>query len=826
MFSLSIKEYLEKKKPLIDKEIEKTIPRKITKEWLEKTLGKARYEYDLETATKSISLPIWDFLDRGGKRWRPALVLLACEAVGGTEKQALPYTPLPELVHNGCLTEDAIIWMADGAPKKISDVKVGEKVLSLDKDFSLVERAVQHFHENGEAEVLRIKTRNQEIFATENHPFLIVSKSQPIKFKITSNGRAVLEEKLYEKDLTISEFCEKINKEINSDLSTGHLKNALYGFKDCLLPKNVIHYVSTYIGMDEKDCFEEVKCRFDKAEVKFEWKKANELKTGDMIVVAKKTYHGGGILPKLKHVEQNPKDRYSLPMGFTLELAQLCGFLIGDGYIERNYNGGRVTFCIPANAHGRKEYEELVEKTFGAKPTLDKNAITCCSKAVAELFIELRLKEGCLEKELHEWVFKLPESFKKAFIKGYIDADGTVTKNGTTRFACANKKLMVQFKFLLDSLGFVTSNIREKVVDNTHFGEKAKKKETVLHTFELSSRNKVLSEIGTEIPVYKARLGQQALRMVQYKFRDAIPNWPKNFDREVLGFNKITLIEKAGTKKTYDLQIEETHNYISNGIVTHNTIAADDIEDDSKERRGKPCMHHLFGIDLALNASNIMYFLPLTIFYNNAKELSIEQKKQIYDLYAQEMIRVSVGQATDIFWHKGKKENISEEQYLQMCLCKTGVLARLAAKLGAIIGKGSREQINSFAKFGESLGVGFQIQDDILEISGGEFAKGKGILGGDIHEGKRTLMVIHALSKLNEKDKKRLLEILNSHPTDQKTINEAINLIKKHGSIGYAKQIAEKIVEEAWKEIEKKIPNSKAKQLLKELADYSIGRKI
>lgn len=261
-------------------------------------------------------------------------------------------------------------------------------------------------------------------------------------------------------------------------------------------------------------------------------------------------------------------------------------------------------------------------------------------------------------------------------------------------------------------------------------------------------------------------------------------------------------------------------------LVHEGTLCHDDCEDDSKERRGKPCMHIQYGIDIAINNGSSMYFLPLTIFYNNAEELSREQVNGIYNLYAQEMIRVSIGQATDIFWHKGAKQSISEKQYLQMCLCKTGVLARFAAKLGAIIGKGSKEQIDAFARFGESIGVGFQIQDDILEISGGEFAKGKGMVGGDIHEGKRTLMAIHALGKLSEKDRKRLLEILNSHPTNQQTIMEAIELIKKHGSIEYAKEAGKKIVEEAWQEIEEKIPDSEAKQLLKELADYSIGRKI
>jgi len=261
-------------------------------------------------------------------------------------------------------------------------------------------------------------------------------------------------------------------------------------------------------------------------------------------------------------------------------------------------------------------------------------------------------------------------------------------------------------------------------------------------------------------------------------------------------------------------------------LVHEGTICADDIEDDAKERRGKPCTHLIYGIDIALNASNIMYFLPMTIFYTNSKKLSQEKVRRVYDLYVQEMMRVSIGQATDIYWHRGKKAEITEQQYLQMCICKTGVLARFAAKLGAIIGNASKEKTDALARFGESIGVGFQIQDDILELSEGEFAEGKGMVGGDIHEGKRTLMVIHSLKNGSESDKKRLIEILNSHPTEEGVIREAIEIIKKNGSIEYAKKRAEKIVEEAWREIDKRLLKSNAKELLKELAYYSVGRKI
>lgn len=160
-----------------------------------------------------------------------------------------------------------------------------------------------------------------------------------------------------------------------------------------------------------------------------------------------------------------------------------------------------------------------------------------------------------------------------------------------------------------------------------------------------------------------------------------------------------------------------------------------------------------------------------------------------------------------------------------MCAYKTGVLARASTKLGGILGNGSEKQIEKLGKFGESVGVAFQIQDDILNLVGEEFGKGKGV-GEDIHEGKRTIMVLHTLKNASEEDKKRLLEILNTHPEDQETIQEAIEIIKKNHSIEYAKAKAKELVEESWKELEPVLINSNAKNILQAFAEYLISRSV
>lgn len=262
-------------------------------------------------------------------------------------------------------------------------------------------------------------------------------------------------------------------------------------------------------------------------------------------------------------------------------------------------------------------------------------------------------------------------------------------------------------------------------------------------------------------------------------------------------------------------------------IIHNGTLMVDDIEDSSTIRRGRPCIHTMkeFGVDIAINCGNALYFIPLV----NIMRSSIEQEKKvkIYEIYLQEMINISIGQGTDIAWHKGNDGNITVEKYLKMCALKTGTLARMSAKIAAVLGGANDETTEKIGKFVESLGVAFQIQDDILDLSGREEKFGKKI-GEDIKEGKRSIMVIYVLTNkdADEKDKKRLVEILDMHTDDKILVSEAISIINKYNSIQYAEKYAEKIVKDSWADAEKLFKESESKKLLEELKDYLIKREI
>jgi len=254
----------------------------------------------------------------------------------------------------------------------------------------------------------------------------------------------------------------------------------------------------------------------------------------------------------------------------------------------------------------------------------------------------------------------------------------------------------------------------------------------------------------------------------------------------------------------------------------------DDIEDSSELRRGKPCTYRMFGTDIAINAGNAMYFLPILSVIENKDKVTPERKNRLYEIFIQEMVNLSFGQAMDIAWHRGiaNADNITEENYLQMCAYKTGTLARMAARMAAVLAGAGEDLTEKLGRFAEAIGIAFQMQDDVLDLTSGEFAEKKGARGMDITEGKRTLIVIHALEKATAKNKKRLIEILNIHTNDQKLRDEAIDIIKNHSSIEYTKQYAKKLVKKSWSEVDRLLPTSDAKEKLRAFAVYLIERKI
>lgn len=267
-------------------------------------------------------------------------------------------------------------------------------------------------------------------------------------------------------------------------------------------------------------------------------------------------------------------------------------------------------------------------------------------------------------------------------------------------------------------------------------------------------------------------------------------------------------------------------------VIHNGTLILDDVEDDSKFRRGAPCVHCIHGVDIALNAGVAMLYLPMSLFIGSGSGIPLPALKRLYEAYMQEMINLSAGQGMDIAWHRGiaGADSVGEGQYLQMCAYKTGTLARLAARMGAILAGADGPTETLLGRYAEALGVAFQIQDDILNIASADFARkkdgGAASLGEDITEGKRTLMVIRTLAVAPPKDGKRLRKILSMHTRNQRLRNEAIAIMVRHGALEYAKEAARRMVLEAWDAVERVLPRSESRERLHKLTRYLVEREI
>jgi geranylgeranyl diphosphate synthase type I len=260
--------------------------------------------------------------------------------------------------------------------------------------------------------------------------------------------------------------------------------------------------------------------------------------------------------------------------------------------------------------------------------------------------------------------------------------------------------------------------------------------------------------------------------------------------------------------------------------VLHNgTIIVDDVEDGATHRRGSPALHHTHGTDVALNAGNAMYFLPLKVLARDPADLPAEARLAAYEMLTFELNRTHLGQGMDICWHNEKEVRISESEYLEMCACKTGCLGRIVARLAAIVTE-TPDAEDAVANYAEDMAVAFQIADDVLDIEhameeGGSFGKG---VGNDIREGKKTLMVIHAADNAAPEDVARLEELLWAEENTDEEVMEAIDILDAAGSVDYARGVAEDLSEASKAHLDGLDLDPEAERQLRSFAEFVVER--
>ena len=264
----------------------------------------------------------------------------------------------------------------------------------------------------------------------------------------------------------------------------------------------------------------------------------------------------------------------------------------------------------------------------------------------------------------------------------------------------------------------------------------------------------------------------------------------------------------------------------------HNSfLVHDDIEDNSEYRRDRPTLHRQYGVPLAVNVGDAMNAMSVRLLKQNRSLLGPELSARIFDEFDHMSIETIEGQAMELGWIRDNDCATSEEDYLLMVLKKTGWYSFIhPARIGALIAQPERLDLDGFNRFGYYLGTAFQIRDDVLNLSGDRRTYGKEI-GGDLLEGKRTLILAHLFKSGNAQEKERLRSFL-AKPRAQRLPREVswiYDLLHRYGSIEYARKAARDFAEGARRELQTAYAGAKPGPQLdfvQSLLDYMVNREV
>ncbi len=188
------------------------------------------------------------------------------------------------------------------------------------------------------------------------------------------------------------------------------------------------------------------------------------------------------------------------------------------------------------------------------------------------------------------------------------------------------------------------------------------------------------------------------------------------------------------------LGIETYHNY---------TLLHDDLMDRAEMRRGKPTVHKKWNSNTAILSGDSMLVLACKLILSVKSDMKVD----IMNLFLQTALEIGEGQQYDMNFET--RVDVTEEEYIEMIRLKTSVLIACAIKTGAILGGANATDADILYRFGEKIGLAFQLQDDLLDVYGNPEVFGKRI-GGDILCNKKTFMLINAYLRANDEQRKEL----------------------------------------------------------------------
>ncbi len=255
--------------------------------------------------------------------------------------------------------------------------------------------------------------------------------------------------------------------------------------------------------------------------------------------------------------------------------------------------------------------------------------------------------------------------------------------------------------------------------------------------------------------------------------------------------------------------LETFHNF---------TLLHDDVMDHADVRRGMPTVHKKWDENTAILSGDNM----LVLAFRWMQQCPAEKMPAVLKVFTDTAVEIDEGQQYDVDFES--RDDVREEEYIEMIRLKTSVLLACAVKIGAIMAEAPAEDIENLYKFGESIGLSFQLQDDYLDVYGDPKVFGKAI-GGDITSNKKTYMLINAFNKAEGADKEELTRWINAKEFDREEKVKAVTaLYNKLGIDKMAKAKMEQYYNDAIAYLDKVNVSDDKKQALRQYADMMMKR--
>jgi geranylgeranyl diphosphate synthase type II len=304
---------------------------------------------------------------------------------------------------------------------------------------------------------------------------------------------------------------------------------------------------------------------------------------------------------------------------------------------------------------------------------------------------------------------------------------------------------------------------------------------------------------------------------------EPLADYPKRTGKMMRSSICIATARAFGASKDDAVRSAAAIELLHNAMLVH-----DDIQDGSEMRRGRPTLHVLHGVPLAINAGDALFLLSLRPLFDNVGifgsllGLRILREMETVAWHSLE------GQAIELGWIRENVLDLEDADYLNMVLRKTCWLATIhPSRIGALIGTRGALDLEPFIRFGFYLGAAFQIQDDLLNIVP-DPRYGKE-MNGDLLEGKRSLLLIHAFRHASSEERVRLARMF-CQPRENRKQEDIVwvrSLIAQRGSFDYVRRFAHALAGAAlhqFTSIYGDLPPSRDKAFIHGLANWIFNR--